>query len=814
MHFFNRAMYCPKQKVNIHRMKPILTLLLICMAVAAKAEFPLRAKLVDSATGKPVSFATVALYRAGKEDKPVQQVISREDGSFNIQVKDSAQYTLLISHTAYRELRMAASKDFPGSILLAPISGTGNEVVVTGIRKSLVEKVDDKLVYNVESDVSIDGQMATDVLAKTPFVSVDADGNIQLKGQSNFKILLNGKESGIFAKDPKEALKSFPASAIKRIEVTTNPSAKYDAEGVGGIINIITKKKVAGYNASLVAYRNTIGTTNGNASLNIKYGKIGFTGFIGGGVSEFRPAESSQVTQSLVPIAYSKRLVNGVLDRQYKWIYSTTELSYDIDSLNTVSLYANMGHDNEWESQQSRTALISPDAMDTTHSTLNQWNGEKYPWNDVGLDYIRKFKSNSQKEWSVKLNQQFARDNNNGYSNQFSDVGNRYLVNDNQSHNRQVTLQTDFVLPLAKQQKLELGAKGILRRAAADYLSMYRNNPGDKFVYDSANTNNFDYHQDVWAAYFTYQFKLQQWTMKLGSRLEHTTVTGNFATTTRQSLKQDYFNYIPSVYISRKFKEQHDLSFSYSKRLRRPYIWDLNPFVSNTDTLNISYGNPHLRPEVTHSFEIGYSYFKNSNSINVRLSQNICNTQVVRYTIFNNETGVSATTPDNVGENRFTALNGNVTLKFFKLWTINLNMGMQYNSIKNRNDPSQQNHGISGNGNLANTFEITKKLSVITNTGFWQSPIQLQGKYPLNYWYGMGTTYKMLKNQLVLTLRANAFLQEYFRQTSTFSDKNFIQTKETKYRFGNVGLALRWNFGKLTESTSRKRGVNNDDIKK
>ncbi|RFM27077.1 TonB-dependent receptor domain-containing protein [Deminuibacter soli] len=792
-------------------MKTILTLLLITLGLAAHSQ-QLASRLTDSSTGKPVSFATIGLYKANDTSKAIVQSISKEDGSFTIKVKDTAQHVLVITHASYATYLYPIKGALPASIALAPATQSAGSVVVTGIRKQLVEKVDDKLVYNVESDVGIDGLMATDVLAKTPFVTVDADGNVQLKGQSNFKILLNGKESGLFAKDPKEALKSFPANAIKRIEVTTNPSAKYDAEGVGGVINIITKKKVAGYNGSLSVYQNTIGTHNGNGSMNVKWGKFGFTSYLGIGEGRNRPAQTHQETESLQPVAYAKRIIDGTSTQSWGWLYGTSELSYDIDSLNTMSAYLNGGYDHDYNGLQSDVRIISPDFKDTAHSKLNTNNAEKYPWNDIGMDYIHKFSGNAEKEWSVKLNRQFARDNVTGNSDQLADA-NRYILNDNQSHNAQYTFQTDFVLPLPKKTKLELGAKVILRNAAADYISLYRNSPQDKFTYDSSNTNRFHYSQDVWAAYFTYLFNIKKWQVKLGSRLEHTEVKGDFESQS-VSLRQNYFNYIPSVYVSRKIGTQQDISFSYSKRLRRPYIWDLNPFTDNTDTLNITYGNPNLKPEVTHSLEVGYSVFKGSNSINIRLSENICNSQVIKYTTFNDETGVSSTTPDNVGENRFTALNLNVNVKLYKIWNLSGNTGIQYNSIRNRNNSAQHNSGISGNGWINNTVDITKNFSWLLNGGFWQPPIQLQGKNALNYGYNTGITLKTFKKQLLFTVRAGGFLQQYFVQKSTFKDENFVQTKEVRNRYSNIGFNIRWNFGKLTESTSRKRGVNNDDIKK
>ncbi len=796
-------------------MKTVYTciLTLLCFTLSARAQQKLQSRLTDSATGKPVAFATVALFRLQQTDKPLQQVISKDDGSFSLTIKDTVKYELSVVHTAYKELRLPVGSGIPPVLLLSPAENNVAGVQVTGVRKVLVEKNDDKLVYNVDADVSSDGQMAIDVLRKTPFVSVDGDGNIQLKGQSNFKILLNGKESGIFAKDPKEALKSLPASAIKKIEVITTPSAKYDAEGVAGIINIITTKKVAGYNASIGSFYSSMNSFNENASLNVKYGKIGFTGYFGMGGGRNQNVQTRTVTTALVPDAYAQRTLDGLFGNRYRWQYGTTELSYDIDSLNTVSMYGNFGSNHGSNERSRQVAVISADLADTARSTMKDNSSWRYPWNDIGLDFIHKFKGKEEKEWSVKLNQQFSRDNNYAISDQYATTGNRFIINNNQSPNRQITVQTDLVLPFKNKQKLELGAKGIFRSAAADYESMFRSSVTDKYMPDPGNTDHFHYNQDIMAAYFTYQFHLQKWNMKLGSRLEHTSVKGEFETA-GQSLRQDYFNFIPSVYLSRKFKEKHDLSFSYSKRLRRPYIWDLNPFVNNTDTLNINYGNPHLKPEVTHSLEVGYSYFKNSNSINVRLSQNFCNTQIVQYTTFDNITGVAATVPYNAGENRFTALNTNMNFKIWKIWTLNANAGIQYNFIKNRNDPSQTNSGLSGNGNLSNTFDLTKKLSFYNSAGFWQSPIQLQGKYPFNYWYDAGLTYKLFKNQLRISLRAGNFLQHYFTFKREFKDKNFIQTTSNSFVFRNIGLNVKWSFGKLSESTSRKRGITTDDIKK
>lgn len=794
-------------------MKPVyLILILLCTSPLVKAQQKWQFKLADSATKAPVAFATITLYKNGDTTKPVQQLISKEDGLVLIAITDSANsFQLIITHATYRELHLDLTTGIPAVLLLSPATATAGSVTVTGTRKVLVEKIEDKLVYNVESDVSMDGQMATDALRKTPFVSVDGDGNIQLKGQSNFKILLNGKEAGIFAKDPKEALKSFPASSIKKIEIISSPSAKYDAEGVGGIINIITKKAVSGYNATIgTSYRNLRNMQY--ASLNIKYGKIGFTGSASRGLGKNRDFTNHLVTEALIPSTYSKRILDGSGNNQYHWWDGSAEISYDIDSLHTLSAYGNTGINpfTRWQTRQ--VALISPNYTDTSYSTFEETASYPYNYNDVGADYIQKFSGKPNKEWTIKLNRQYSISNTYADNNQYSYTGERLVKNNNQEKNTQYVIQTDFVLPLPAKQKLEMGAKSILRNASAQYESLYKDG-SDKFITDAANSDRFNYKQNVYSAYLIYNRPVGKLNVKIGSRLERTTINGSFAAA-KQSLHQDYYNFIPSIYLSRKIKDAHDISLSYNKRLRRPFIWDLNPFVNNTDSLNISYGNPALKPEVTHVLSLSYSYFKNANSISISISQNLCNTQIIRYTLFDATTGVTAMTPDNIGENRFTALNANLNVKLFTLWALNLNAGIQYNNVRNKNNAAQQNKGFSGNGNLSNTFDITKKLILFNSGGFWQSPIQLQGKLPFNYWYDAGVTYKLLNNQLRVTLRANNFLQQYMTYKRKFSDVGFTQELTNRFRQRTIDISVKWNFGKLSESTSRKRGVKTDDIQK
>jgi len=807
-----------KKNIPHYCLSFLLFLLIPALLPAQVKKGTIRGYVKDSSNNKAIGYATAGLYRFDKQDKAVRNVFTSDKGFFSFTGVDTGSYVVIITNTGFSE-RASATLSLTGEqtletgdLLIAPSVNKLADVTVSTTRRPLLEKVEDKLVFNAESDATLDGQQATDVLRKTPFLSVDNDGNVLMNGQKNFKILLNGKESSMFAKDPKEVLKSFPASLIKKVEVITQPSAKYDAEGIAGIINIITKKKIIGYNASIGIYGNSNHIWNLNSNINAKYGKFGFSSYVGMGGGNNIPGRSENLTTSTGAAAYRERKLFGSSLNSWSWRNINTELSYDIDSLNTISSYFNLygGSNNNVFDQQS---YLITSANDTTKGIFNTINNSQYPSIDWGTDYIRKFSGVENKEFTLRFNGRNGSDDSRNSSSQWQPGFQRFAINNNKSRNNEYTLQADFTLPFKHKQKLELGAKAIFRKAYADYDGLLSYLPDGKFTPDPANSNLFNYYQHVASLYATYGFNMNKVYAKLGVRAERSELGGDFQQGGKIAT-QSFFNIVPTAYLSKTLKNNQTLTLNYSIRLQRPYIWDLNPFVNNTDSLNIRYGNPNLKPQIIHNLEFGYSMFKGQNNANIKLSAYYSGNQITQYAIFDPATGITAWTSDNIGLNYGSSLSGYVSVKPYSWWTINSNLGLRYDIIVNKLDKHIRNQGPSGWANMNTSLDLNKTIATSFNIGMWKGNVSLQQTQGLNYWYGFGGVLKLKNNKLRLSLRIDNFLNKEMTWKSTRTGPNFSGYQAIYNPGRAIAMSIRWNFGKLTDNVSKKKGVENDDVKK
>ena len=790
----------------------------ITQSSAQQKTVTIKGAILDSLKGKALPFATVGLYKLNNKQKPEKNVFTDNNGKFLFVKVDSGQYVVIASNAGFQDKQSPtievsgeqAAIEIPDLLLAAATQSLAT--VTVSARVPLIEQTDEKLTYNAEADVSVAGQNAIDVLRKTPFLSVDGEGNVQLNGQSNFKVLLDGKETAMFTRNLKDALQSFPANLIKKVEVITSPSSKYDGEGIGGIINIITKKKVMGYNGNISISRNTLGNSNANANINFKYGKVGFTAYYGLNTINGLTMRNDLETESFNPVAFYKRVAKGERTIRNFYNYGNVELSWDVDSLSTLSVYGNMNGGSFENNVQRTFNIISPDKSDTVQTTFFDKGSFRFPVFNWGVDYIHKFKRNAEQELTFKMYSEKNRDNNLSESDQYHSSSTRYIINNNIAKNRQTTFQLDYIHPFNNKSKLEAGLKTILRRASADYESKIKYSELEKYEVDSTNSDHFKYDQNVYSFYLTYRFTIEKYNFRIGSRLEQTNVQGHFINSNTEVV-QNYLTFMPSVFVSRKFNKTHTLSLSYNKRLTRPYIWDLNPFVNNTDSLNLYFGNPGLEPELYHAIEFAYTVLKGKTNINIRLTESFSNTQIARYSSFNDITGVTSWTSDNIGSYSSTGLSGNITVSPTTKWRINTNLGLRYDFVRNTQNQAQKNQGLGGYGSVNSNYDFNKKFSASVSGHMGRAPVQLQGRYGNNYFYGLGAQYKFLKNKLSLSVNANNIFEKEQVWKSYFKDANF-QTQQWNYRPArSVNIGLRWNFGKLTENVSRKRGVSNDDLK-
>nr|MBA2761924.1 outer membrane beta-barrel protein [Segetibacter sp.] len=591
--------------------------------------------VIDTAS-KPIPYATVSLLKTAQSTEAIKRIYTNAKGKFEL-VADTGKYILTISHVSYPlmslNMNVKTGENFLDTIRLTSTANVLQNVTVT-VRKPLIEQSDDRITYNVESDPAAKSESATDILRKTPLITVDGNGNVQLNGQGNFKILLNGRETSMFAANAKEALKSFPGAVISKIEVITSPSAKYDAEGVGGIINIITKKKVIGYNGFVSSYYSTLTNYSENASLNLKAGKIGISAYAGiGGVGSGISNQTITETTPYNPAAFSKRTLNGERLSNNSSVSSNLEVTYDLDSFKTIAVYGNLGrYKNNSVTNQFVTTehnFQSPEV-----GLFHQDNSSSNPTSGIGTDFLHRFRNSPENELSFRFNGQFSK--NHFFSNSIQDnpTQDRFVSNKSLSQNREYTLQADFAQPFKDKKKLETGVKAIVRKASSDFESLIKYNITDGFKPNPANTDLFNYYQEVYSAYVSYNFSYNKYSFRTGLRAEHTNVKGDFITS-KTTVDQNYTNLIPNLLITRRFSGIYTLTTSYNMRLQRPYIINLNPFVNNNDSLNISYGNPNLGPQVLHAVSLQNRFIKGKSSASISINGSYTNNMVVQFVNFN-----------------------------------------------------------------------------------------------------------------------------------------------------------------------------------
>ncbi|AYQ31037.1 TonB-dependent receptor domain-containing protein [Runella sp. SP2] len=802
--------------------------------------------VVDSASGKPVEYATVAIFDS-KSGKPIDGTVTDVKGAFLLKSVPDGDFKFVVSFIGYKNAEIAKltigkgkKEQNLGNVNLPPDVRTLTEVTVKG-EKALIEDKVDRLVYNAERDISNAGGDAGDVLRKVPMLSVDLDGNVSMRGSQNIRVLINGKPSTIVANSVADALKMIPSDQIKTIEVITSPSAKYDAEGSAGIINIITKKN------NLQGITGSVDMAGGNRSsnlfgnINLRTKKLG-VGLNAGGRMMYPP------TGGYIDI--SRQLANGEVvrtrqenDGQQLGGFGNVQLSldYSIDAKNSLTFSArNSRRAFNLENNQQSYSFINSVKTPTFGNEINTKNlGNNL---DLNLDYTRKFEKEG-KEFSVLA--QFSQ--NQGDNSYTRDLYQGLSVgeityresNPNKSKTQERTIQIDYQDPLSQYVQIETGAKMILRHIESDFRFNYDSTGTGVLKANPLRTNVFSYDQNVYSGYLSFLFQTKnKWGFKPGLRYEYTQLAAKYQDAPETDLP-DFGSLIPSLTVSKSLKGGKTIRFSYNRRIQRPSIQFLNPNVSQSDPFNISFGNPNLNPEYTNNFEVNLSTFFKTTTLNfsayTRMTDNSIET--VRYRggqeLFNQLTlaqGVSTgtvvvnnnsllTTFQNIGSNRAYGVNVFAMVKPARGLTINGNFDVRYIML---NSPAL---GISNQNWTFNLFgQVQYQLGKDWSAqlfGFGRArEIQLQGTQGGFMGYSFNILKEFKKKQASLGFGAENFLQNAFKQRTNLSSStpgNIFTQEQVNYMYNRgFRITFRKRFGKMSFDGNffqRKKSVNNDDTK-
>ncbi|NJB84448.1 outer membrane receptor protein involved in Fe transport [Lewinella marina] len=773
--------------------------------------------VTDATDGSPVAYATVSLYTAA--EALVNGTLTDEAGRFTVTDVADGTYRVEITFLGYEKISVpdvtvAGGKATAlGTIKLGASAELLEEVTVTGQRSLIEEKVD-RLVYNAEQDKLSKGGDAADVLRRVPLLQVDLEGNVSLRGNSNIRVLINNKPSTIIASSVADAMKMIPADQIKSVEVITSPSAKYDAEGSGGIINIITQKNsLAGY---FLNVDTGLGLRGSNLGLNGSYrkGKFGLT--LGGfGRAFYNDAETSLVQQFTDSRSeqFGEASDNGMFGRYNLGLdYDLTDRqflsagirfglrNFNRDQLQTTSVYAN---------EQPLSTFLRDIESERTGNSI-----------DLNLDYLYVIKAG--RELSVSTLYSTTDENTNFVSSSLNGqqtVLNR-LQNLNDNNNQEITLQTDYIHPIGETQIVEAGAKGILRQVNSDYRYLSAEGEGAFTADGSRPAGQLDYGQDIVAAYGAYTLSLPgEVTVKAGMRYEQTRIT---ATQDNEAIEiPDYDNFVPSLNLSKRVGQATTVKAAYSRRIQRPWLRQLNPNVNLENTQNIEVGNPLLRPELTDNYELGYSSMLGKTYLNLSLfGRNTANAINEVRTPIDSLDGTLLTTYENIGQEQAVGMNVFLNLYLTNRWTVNGGFDLDYARLEglvtglDGISVTQTNSGFNYGGRLMSQLKMNNGWSAQAFTFMRGRRVQLQGSRGGFGMYALGVSKEINEGRGTIGLSAENFAGQGWTLRSELETASFTQVREDLLLNRNVKLTFSYKFGELEADRARRktRGVSNDDL--
>jgi outer membrane receptor for ferrienterochelin and colicin len=763
--------------------------------------------VTSEATGQPLAYASVAVLNAAGQ--PVGGGVGAGDGRFVLPGLAPGTYTVRVSLLGYQELIRpgvvvpADGGDVPlGSLPLVASAQKLGEVVVTA-RKPLIEELIDRTVYNAENDETTRGGDATDVLRRVPLLSLDLDGNVSVRGNQNIKVLINNKPSTITANSVADGLRQLPADQIRRVEVITSPSAKYDAEGSGGIINIVTKGNAL--RGGQLSVDGSGGTRSGTLNLNGGYrtGRMGFAlgGFGRAGYNTPGSFTNEQLTTD--PATGAHTLTTQAADTRQNQLFGRYTLGWDFDINAHQGLAASLtyGTRNATTYQDGlATATTEPALGRTSSSARNVQITDESGTVDASLAYTHTYDL-PQRELSAlalysRNDRTYAFTNDTYTASEASQLGRS--GNDNPSANQEITAQLDYQTPFGTSQLLEVGVKDIQRRVRSDF-SYY--GP----LASTQADNSFTYRQQVAAAYAAYTLSLPKgFTLKPGLRYEYTAIGADFGT---------------GVNVMRKLRNGNVLKLAYNRRIQRPSLQFLNPNLQAATPLIQTQGNPALSPEFTNNYELGYGTLLGQANLNFSVfARNTTGAiQSVRTPLSDvNYPGAVRIDYLNIGQE--SAYGGSAFFSLDVGSKLSLSGGLDaYYAVLQNNvaDPlyAARNTGWVLGGRLYGSYALPKGWNVQLFSFYRGQQVQLQGSQSSFAVYSMSLKHDVAGKKGSLGLGAENFFSPTNTVRSDIASPLLSQQSTTVQHLTSFKVYFSYHIGQLTAEPRPHKNVKNDDLK-
>jgi outer membrane receptor protein involved in Fe transport len=791
----------------------------------------LTGKVVDVQNNETIPFAS-AIVIDRKTKATVKTGQTDMNGSLVIAGIPDGVYTIKISYVGYQTLVRdsisfikSATINF-GTIKMRAAKGNVLSEVSITAKKAPIQLGIDKKVFAVDQSLVSEGGSASDLLTNVPSVQVDVDGNVSLRGSSGVRVLIDGKPSLIAGGDIASILQSIPASSIESVEVITNPSSKYDAEGNSGVINIILKRNTKlGLNGNVALTAGNRDNYNANTSLSFQNKNINIYGNysyrygnrLGGGYNNIRylrrPLDS--LGQPIDALASADQLTDS----------RSTDKSHNVKAgidyyITTKDILSFSGGFNSRNSD--RNDLLNINKYDSSRNPLelsrrtntNDGTGSSY---DLNLDYSHKFKTSQE----LTFNFGYSKGNNDNYQEYNTAVYNQnglpfngeneLLTNTNDGNNKNYNIQADYNMPLGKLGKLESGYRSQIRYADNNTVAQVYDNALGQFQEDYQLSNTFNSKDQVHALYMNYQNQIKNFGYQIGLRGEIARLNTNSGGYDLNDQFQNapgriaYDRLYPSVFLTQKFSGEQQVQLSYTRRVNRPRPWDTNPFIDYSDPLSWRKGNPNLLPEDVHSYELSYSKFWSKITFIGSAYMRRTNDLIQRIRSVPDEEGIIIVSPENLTKSLNSGLELIAKVDLIKAWNFTGNVNVYHSkidAIPAYNIP--ENSGFSWNANLTNNFTLPYNITLQVKGDYNSSEIQAQGRRKAMYAIDAGAKYDFPNKKASLSMNVRDIFNT--RRFGMVTEDGTTITDFQRYMRGpNGNITFSYRFGKTSFMKKTKK---------
>ncbi|MDR0364060.1 MAG: TonB-dependent receptor [Bacteroidales bacterium] len=781
-------------------------------------------QIIDANTKEPMEYATVAVYKEA-DSSLVTGSITTTNGNFRITDIPVGNMYLKIDFLGYKTLikrGVSITFDAP-EVKLKKIAIEPYESMLEGVdivaERPLYQNQIDRRVINPEQDVMAQGGSALEVLENAPSVEVDIEGNVALRGNTSVTILIDGRPSGYSGESAGDLLQQIPTNSIDKIEIITNPSSKYDPEGVTGIINIIMKKNtLEGFNGTVNAGGSTQLDYNAGMNLNYRNEWMSLYSNLGVGKRKYTSTgtnyKESYFENDTLFFDQKSRNESGGLN-----LNARLGIDFLVNRNNTLSITGRISGGNR-NNDQSTSYLNGrtnrEEKPDQKYISSIESKNHRFSYN-AGALWETKFSS---KDHFLLVDLSYGQHANDqtSYYDQYSYVAPAFdsIIFDysrkNMTNGKTGTFEgkVDYAMPIKERSKFEAGGSVRTRDMENDLEFGYKRD-GD-YIVDNNQTNKFIYDENIFALYAQFGSKFGKFSYQVGLRGEYAEMKGDspsqgddISNSTFNSLdihpanfSSDYFELYPTAFIMYQIKETDELKLNYTRRVNRPGPWNLNPYQNVIDTMNISIGNPKLKPEFINALELSYFKYLKNGSLSTTLFYRNTTDVISRYTEINSD-GVTISSWANLNTTNAYGLELVFNNRFFKVWSLTASANLGYSSINGKLfDENISNSGVNWGINMNNSFSLTETTTLQFNGRYNGPRITAQGEFMGFFVADIGLKQDFLKKRLSVTLRISDVFNtmeyesysraEKFYQHSSRNPRSLLGFLNISYKFGNMQM--------------------------